>query len=166
MICCLSFLTWSLLLDGKSIAIKLSNQITKVSRSMKKSLGLVNALGGLSASQLQFDDIKNPQSSCFKSIPFTCDSAGATPYIPQATRKQIIDISCLKERCYEEISLLKNEMIRLVRSNLKEQQILHEHTSTQSEVTNCLLSNGLKALLLAKRLFSRKKLIWENCGLA
>lgn len=129
--------------DGQGIAIKLSSQITKVTESLQKCLGTINALGG---EEITFDVAKDPKSGlyCNETPPMH-----ENDNVPLATKKQLIGLHCLRERCHEEIDLVKVEMIRILTHNFKQIQIIDEYLEALGPSVH---ESGLRALLFQKKM--------------
>lgn len=144
---------YSFLTDGQSIAIKLSKQITKVTEMLKRCLFSYNELG----ETLLFEAVKDPSSPCYD------QSAGQT--MPDSCKQQLIDMLCFKERCLEEISLVKQEMMQLLSFYFKQINVLSASMCLLSD--DNLYNKGMRALL-AKKILSLRLItsslinLWEG----
>ena len=134
--------------DGQAIAIKLSKQITKVTENMKRTITCHNVLPGVAA--LTFDDVKDPSSDLYYNFQ-TSTPSGHT--VANTTRRKVIELHCLKERCEEEISLTKVEILAFL-----EKQMELTTMAANAKVADEPLELGLKSLLLLRRAEYTKKL--------
>lgn len=137
--------------DGQAIAIKLSKQITKVTENMKRTITCHNVLPGVAA--LTFDDVKDPSSDLYSNFQTSTPSGHA---VANATRRKVIELHCLKERCEEEISLIRVEMLRLLAFLEKQMEVTT--MAANAKVADEPLELGLKSLLLLRRAEYTKKL--------
>jgi len=140
-----------LYVDGQAIAIKLSKQITKVTENMKRTITCHNVLPGVAA--LTFDDVKDPSSDLYSNFQTSTPSGHA---VANTTRRKVIELHCLKERCEEEISLIKVEMLRLLAFLEKQMEVTT--MAANAKVADEPLELGLKSLLLLRRAEYTKKL--------
>ena len=140
-------------LDGQTIAIKLSKPITKVTDNMKKAIACHNAIPG--AATLTFDAVKDPSSDLYANLQ---SPPSLTHVVPNSTRRTAIKLHCLKERCEEEIALLKTEMERLVAFLSKQINVLAMATNKEVTQETAKLTLGLNSLFLCKRAEHKKHL--------
>lgn len=134
-------------LDGQSIAIKLSKQITKVTDNIKRTLTCHNAIQG--AVRLTFDEVKDPSSDLYGDVE---SRPSLVQVVPNSTRRTAIELHCYKERCEEEISLLKTEMERLVAFIHKQMNVLATAiTNTEETGEAAKRTLGLNSLFLSRQ---------------
>ena len=108
------------LADGQKIAIRLSKQITRTSNAMKNVISTYNAhLGSIKeyinimSSNLKFDDLKDPGSLLYQSIPGNNGQpSNAGIDIPQSEKRKIINMHNLLGQCAEEENMLKREILK------------------------------------------------------
>lgn len=128
----------------------MSKQISRVSDQLKKAMESYSSWGEC----LTFEKAKDPcdklYSSCSTQVITTSDTA-----IPQSTKKKMVDLMCLKERCQEEVDLVKKEMIQLLSFHLDQINAIDRYTETLCGAGS---DRGLKSVLYAK------KLALQSCG--
>lgn len=125
------------------IAIKLSGQIEKVVKSMNRSLEDVNMIRRNTATQLlTFDAIKEPSSSTYSGI----ESQPST--VPESKKRALVDLLLLRNRCKEEVELVKQEMHRLEDFYESQIKILNELQLQQEDSTT---GKGFSYLIHRKR---------------
>ena len=90
-------------LDGQAIAIKLSKQSEKVVKSIKKTVLEINEVLDVDEPPVTYEEAKDPMSSLYSA------TAVQSANLPASLKRQIIDWSCLKARCQEEMSMIKDE---------------------------------------------------------
>ena len=132
--------------DGQAIAIKLSKQINKVTDNMTKTIACHNAIHG--ADRLSFDVAKDPSSSVYANLQ---SSQLTTHVVPSATRRTVIELHCLKERCEEEIALLTSKMDHLISFFQKEINLLNTAIVNRVFGETSKWTIGLNSLLLSKK---------------
>jgi hypothetical protein len=135
------------LADGQAIAIKLSGQINKVVKNMNKSLISLNAKTEASAKPLSFNDIKDSNGDVYKDLQ-TAESIS----IPGSTRAKLIELYCLKERCSEEVEMIKEEMARLEAFYNNEIETI-ETLCNNMEINSNPLNDGIRNTLMSNRTF-------------
>lgn len=111
---------------------------------MKRTITCHNVLPGVAA--LTFDDVKDPSSDLYPNFQTSTPSGHA---VANATRRNVIELHCLKERCEEEISLIKVEMLRLLAFLEKQMEVTA--MAANAKVADEPLERGLKSLLLLRR---------------
>ncbi len=107
------------LADGQNIAIRLSKQITRTSNAMKNLISTYNAhlssmkvYINIMSNNLKFDDLKDPGSLLYLSIPGDNgqpSNAGIID-IPQSEKRKIIDMHNFLGQGAEEENMLKSEV--------------------------------------------------------
>jgi hypothetical protein len=114
--------------DGQKIAIKLSKQITKKTNTLKVAVEKYNAslaswrdhVEGL-PSCLNFDDVKDPESSIYQDF-----KSDANEQVPFSIKRTVIDLHHVTERCKEEMQLVDIEIARLVKYHTKKRRAFQE----------------------------------------
>lgn len=129
---------------------------------MKKAIACHNAIPG--AATLTFDAVKDPSSDLYANLQ---SPPSLTHVVPNSTRRTAIELHCLKERCEEEIALLKTEMERLVAFLRKQINVLAMATNKEVTQETAKLTLGLNSLFLSKRAEHKKHLqtlkrLWEE----
>ncbi|XP_068674926.1 uncharacterized protein [Montipora foliosa] len=92
--------------EGQAIAIKLSNQIDKVVTSMNQGLATLNGL--MEDEVATFEDIKDPGGELYCKLNCSNDSDN----VPAGIKKKLVQLMFLQDRCKEEKTLVKEEMLR------------------------------------------------------
>ena len=111
---------------------------------MKKAIACHNAIPG--AATLTFDAVKDPSSDLYANLQ---SPPSLTHVVPNSTRRTAIELHCLKERCEEEIALLKTEMERLVAFLRKQINVLAIATNKEVTQETAKLTLGLNSLFLS-----------------
>ena len=115
-------------------------------KSIHKTLSEVNGYLPDDVPQILYDDAKYPRSSIYSEVQEEGDA------VPALVRSQIIDLSCLHNRCQEELELLKEEMNRLVSFLQNEVRLIDESVNALLPHTNTPLNAGVIACLKKKRM--------------
>ena len=92
--------------EGQAIAIKLSNQIDKVVTSMNQGLATLNGL--MEDEVATFEDIKDRGGELYCKLNCSND----TDNVPAGIKKKLVQLMFLQDRCKEEKTLVKEEMLR------------------------------------------------------
>lgn len=138
-------------IDGQALAIKLPNQIGKVVTEMKRSLASFN---DLCENEFNFDEIKDPQSEIYSTV--TQDQV-YNSNVPTKIKKRLVELTCLKDRCQEELSMVKEEMetlVNFIRSQISE---INKYATAKSACRD-RFEKGLISTLLKKRFVHEKYL--------
>ncbi|XP_028412906.1 uncharacterized protein LOC114535788 [Dendronephthya gigantea] len=142
--------------EGQAIAIKLSNQIGKVVNEMKRNLASCN---DLCKNEYGFDEKKNPQSEIYTNTLQSQDSV-----IPTKIKHRLVELTYLQDRCEEELSMVKEEMLTLV--NFVRHQIIEidQYILANNASDGDLYQKGLKCLLFQKQTVHTKYLqsLYDN----
>lgn len=115
-------------------------------KSIHKTLSEVNGYLPDDALKILYEDAKDPTSSIYSEVEEERDT------VPALVRRQIIDLSCLHNRCQEELDLLKEEMNRLVSFIQNEIRLIDESVDALLPHTDTPLNAGLIACLKKKRM--------------
>lgn len=132
--------------DGQAIAIKLAKQIDKVVKSIHKTLAEINGYLPDDVPRILYDDAKDPRNGIYSEVQEDGDT------VPAIVRRQIIDLSCLHNRCQEELDLLKEEMNRLVSFLRNEITLIDESVDALLPHTDIPLNAGMVNCLKKKRI--------------
>ena len=103
----------------------------------------VSILNGLTGTVTSFDDVKNPLGDIYSSVAPTHTEAE----IPTMIRKKAIDLLCLKDRCKEELVMVKDEMSTFSSFFLKQ---IDKIQSFSAREVYCQEQIGLRSLFLTK----------------
>jgi len=113
---------------------------------MRKAISCHNAIQ--SAANLSFEEAKDLSSELYSDLKFPLT---LTHVVPNCTRRTAIELHCLKERCEEEITLLRSEMERLVAFIHNQMKVLTTEITEEVTTDTNILKLGLNSLFLSKR---------------
>ena len=113
-----------ILIDGQGIAIRLSKQVTRTNQQLKKHINGYNELSKIVAdATLTFDDVIKPDWIAEGSSHEQPNATG----VPVSLKRQAIDLQLKIVRTYEEIEMLKRDMMRMMRFlGIEHESILKE----------------------------------------
>ena len=113
-----------ILIDGQGIAIRLSKQVTRTNQQLKKHIIGYNELSKIVAdATLTFDDVIKPDWIAEGSSHEQPNATG----VPVSLKRQAIDLQLKIVRTYEEIEMLKRDMMRMMRFlGIEHESILKE----------------------------------------
>ena len=131
--------------------MKLSNQIGKVVCEMKKHMACLNTLCD---EDVSFDEIKDPQSEVYSNI---VQSQQQDPIIASRLKKRLVDLTCMQDRCEEEVKMVKNEMLTFLKFIQSQDWIIDNYLRENSDCAD-VSKNGLRCHFLQKRVALQKYL--------
>ena len=135
-------------LDGQAIAIKRGNQVDRVVASINRHLAILN---GLAETSTSFDDVKNPLGEIYNSVKTSGNEKGT----PTCIMKKAINLLSFKDRCKEELILLKDKMSALSSFFLNQIQVIesfvHKEASSEEQ-------KGFRSMALTKQIHYHNEL--------
>lgn len=143
------YIYYIFVIDGQAIAIKLGNQVDRVVASMHRNLAVLN---GLTDTVTSFDTVKNPLGEIYNNIAVV---SGGKDDTPTFIVKKAVNLMYLKDRCKEELVLIKNEMATFSSFFLNQIQTIE---SFFVEDVNSEELKGLRCLALTKKTYYQREL--------
>jgi len=101
-----------------------------------------------------FDEVKDPQSEIYCNV---VQSQHQDPLIPFKLKKRLVDLTCMQDRCEEEVKMVKTEVVTFVNFVQSQDNIIEQYLRENGESTD-VLKNGLRCHLLQKRVTLQKYL--------
>lgn len=112
--------------DGQAIAIKLGSQIDRLIVNITRNISLINGMN--ENVNITFDDVKDPNGEIYRGIvPRDIETE-----VPSRVKNKAVDLLCLRDRCEEELSMVKREMSSVVSFFVRQIEIIRSFTGEEA----------------------------------